>query len=54
MLRQRKDLKSFNIKVVTYNRAPISLSVDSSTETFQGDERQGPTSKTTLSSKAII
>ena len=51
-------------KTVTYNGVPIRLSADFSKETlqtrrgqkevFQSHERQGPTSKMTLSSKAII
>ena len=51
-------------QVVTYKGAPIRLPSDFSTETFQairdlawniqGDEKQGPMSKATLPSKAII
>ena len=50
-------------ETVTYKGVPIRLSTDISKETLQGrrsgkkylsDERQGPTSKITLSSKAII
>ena len=51
-------------ETVTYTGIPIRLSVDFSKESFQGKkelersiqshERQGPTSKITVSSKAII
>ena len=51
-------------QVVTYKGAPIWLSSDYSTETFQasrevvwniqGDEKQGPTTKASLPNKAII
>ena len=50
-------------QIVTYKRVPIKLSADFSKETLQArrdwqevfkDEKQGPTSKITLNSKAII
>ena len=46
-------------QLVTYKGVPIRLSADFSKETLQArsiqsDEKQGPTTKITLSSKALV
>ena len=55
---KEKILKDAREKqVITYKGAPIRLSSDFSTETFQGthgDKKQRPTIKATLPSKATI
>ena len=60
--REGENLKSSRGKeTVTYKGVPIRLSADFSKEALQGlarniqsDEKQGPTTKITLPSKAII
>ena len=63
-VKDRENRKSSKRKIVIYNTAPMRLSADFSTETFQArrdwhkniqrDEKQGPTVKTTLPSEVII
>ena len=59
-MKDERILEAARIKeTVTYQGVPVRLAADFSKETLQArsiqsHERQGPTSKTTLSSKAII
>ena len=61
-VRQRENLKNSKRKAVSYLQGPpITLSDDFSTETakrlaqnIQGNGKQGPTTKITLPSKAIV
>ena len=56
-IKEERILKAAREKdTVTYKRVPIRLSANFSKETLQArsHERQGPTSQTTVSRKAII